>query len=174
MAKLVDFNPLKSIAIPNVGRVEPRGLIVVIGPNSAGKTQMLKDIQGRVLGQPRKLVVCEDIELQRLPDLDLLLDVLYTERHIRKRVDGHNNIYIDSLIPHLGGITQSNWSLSKGQVEDFYRNSVKSDRADEQTDRFLEHFGRSFMSSLFLDRRLVITNTVDSFDYETNPPTNEL
>src|SRR5213594_2702022 len=157
MAKLVDFNPLKSIAMPNVGRVLPRGLVVIIGPNSAGKTQMLKDIQERVLGQPRKLVVCEDIELQRPPDLDPLLDVLYAERHIRKRVDAHNNVYIESLMPHLGGVTQSNWSLTENDVKNFYRRDVNSGPAGEQTDRFLEHFGRCFMSSLFLDRRLVLT-----------------
>lgn len=174
MAKLVDFNPLKSIAIPNVGRVQPRGLVVVIGPNSAGKTQMLKDIQGRVLGQPRKLVVCEDIELQRPPDLDALLDVLYREHHIRKRVDADNNVYLDSLMPHLGGATQSNWSLHEREVKRFYQSDIKSEPVGEHTDRFLEHFGRSFLSSLFLDRRLVLTHTVSSFDYETNPPTNEL
>ena len=50
MSNLVDYNPLKSIAIPNVGRVQPLDLVVVIGPNSSGKTQMLKDIQGRLLG----------------------------------------------------------------------------------------------------------------------------
>ena len=174
MAKLVDFNPLKSIAMPNVGRVQPRGLVVIIGPNSAGKTQMLKDIQGRVLGQPRNLVVCEDIELQRPPDLNLLLDVLYAEGHIRKRVDAHNNVYIDSLMPPLGGDPQSHWSLPEHQVKEFYQRDGDPGPAGEQRDRFLEHFGRSFVSLLFLDRRLVLTATVDSFDYEIKPPTNEL
>jgi ABC-type uncharacterized transport system ATPase subunit len=67
MTKVGRFNPLKSMAIPNVGRIQPRGLVVIIGPNSSGKTQMLKDIEGRMLGQPRSLVVCENIELERPP-----------------------------------------------------------------------------------------------------------
>ena len=87
MTQLVHLNPLQSIAVPNVGRVQPHGLVVVIGPNSSGKTQMLKDIQARLLGQPRKLVVCEDIVLQRPPDLNPLLDLLYQSRQIRRRVD---------------------------------------------------------------------------------------
>ncbi|MBI3099184.1 MAG: AAA family ATPase [Planctomycetes bacterium] len=174
MPKLVDFNPLKSIAIPDVGRVQPRGLIVVIGPNSSGKTQMLKDIQARLLGQPRKLVVCEDIEIQRPQDLDALLGVLYQEGHIRKRVDANNHLVIDSMMPHLGGAIQPNWSLQEGTVRGFYQSGANSESASKQTDKFLEHFGRSFMSSLFLDRRLVLTNTVDSFDYENSSPTNEL
>ena len=57
MDKLVDFNPLTSLAIPNVEKVQPRGLVVIIGPNSSGKTQTLRDIQSRLLGQPRTLVV---------------------------------------------------------------------------------------------------------------------
>jgi hypothetical protein len=34
MEKLVEFNPLKSIAIPNVGKVQPRGLT----PRLRGRT----------------------------------------------------------------------------------------------------------------------------------------
>jgi Cation transporter/ATPase, N-terminus len=70
MEKLVEFNPLKSIAIPNVGKVQPRGLVVIIGPNSSGKTQTLRDIQARLLGQPRKLVVCDEVEVQRPSELN--------------------------------------------------------------------------------------------------------
>lgn len=38
----------------------------------------------------------------------------------------------------------------------------------------MEHFGRLFLSSLFLDRRLIIANSVDNFDYELQIPQNEL
>ena len=103
MQTLNNFNPLKSIAVPNIGRVEPRGLIVVIGPNSAGKTQMLRDIQGRLLGQPRKLVVCEQIELKRPPDLNDLLGALSGNDLIRKRVDPNNAVYFDCRMPRFGG-----------------------------------------------------------------------
>src|SRR4051794_12820546 len=116
MPKLLDFNPLISIAVPNVGRVEPRGLVLVIGPNSAGKTQFLRDIQGRVLGQARKLVVCDDIEIRRPQSLDSLLDVLFAENHIRRRVDENNNVYIEPRVPHFGG-NSSNWSLPEHQVK---------------------------------------------------------
>jgi energy-coupling factor transporter ATP-binding protein EcfA2 len=107
MPKLLDFNPLKSIAVPNVGRIEPKGLVLVIGPNSAGKTQLLRDIQGLVLGQARKLVVCDDVEISRPPSLDPLLDVLFAENHIRRRVDENNNVYIEPRIPTLGGTSRT-------------------------------------------------------------------
>lgn len=119
MPKLLDFNPLKSLAVLNVGRVEPKGLVLVIGPNSAGKTQLLRDIQGRVLGQARKLVGCDDVEISRPPSLEPLLDVLFAENHIRRRVDEHNNVYIEPRIPHFGG-NQSNWSLPENQVKSYF------------------------------------------------------
>jgi ABC-type transport system involved in cytochrome c biogenesis ATPase subunit len=175
MPTLLEFNPLKSIAIPNVGRVVPKGLVLVIGPNSAGKTQLLRDINGRMLGDARSLVVCEDIEISRPASLDSLLEVLYAENHIRRRVDANNSVFIDTRIPAFGG-SQSNWSLYDHQVKSFFENpvSVGATQRHGASDKFLEHFGRSFIASLFLDRRLTVTNTVSNFDYETAFPSNEL
>jgi hypothetical protein len=175
MTKVGRFNPLKSMAILNAGRIQPRGLVVVIGPNSSGKTQMLKDIEGRMLGQPRKLVVCENIELERPSDFEALINEMCAEGLFGRRVDPqNNNVYIDSLMPHLGRSDQSNWSIPESQMRNFYLSGVNSDPVAEQTDKFLEHCGRAFVSSLFLDRRLVLANTVNSFDYETESPRNEL
>jgi hypothetical protein len=171
--KLVEFNPLQSIALPNVGKVQPRGLVVIIGPNSSGKTQTLRDIQARLLGQPRKLVVCEEVELHRPPDLDPLLDLLLDWRLIRKRTDQNNTLYIDSLMPHLGA-GPGNWSLQENEVKNYFRQGTTVGPDGQKTDRFLEHFGRSFLSSLFLDRRLTITNGVENFDYENQFPQNEM
>ncbi len=174
MDRLIDFNPLTSIAIPSLGKVQPRGLVVIIGPNSSGKTQTLRDIQSRLLGQPRKLVVCEEVEVQRPPELNPLLDLLFEGRLIRKRTDPNNNVFIDSVMPHLGAATTSNWSLLEHQVTSFFREDATIGPGGQKTDRFMEHFGRSFLSSLFLDRRLIITNAVENFDYEKQVPQNEL
>lgn len=165
-------NPLKSIAVPNIGTMEPRGLTVIIGPNSAGKTQMLKDIQARLLGQSRKLVVCEMIDLERPAELEPLIDTLCSMRHIRKKVDEYNRPVVETLMPGLGHNSQGNWTLPLAELENYF--NTRPDPASNQTDRFLEHFGRSFLSSLFLDRRLVVTNAVDNFDYERQGPSNEL
>ncbi len=176
MPQLLDFNPLKSIAVPNVGRVEPKGLTLVIGPNSAGKTQLLRDIQGRMLGDARKLVVCDDIQISRPASLDDLLQVLFTENHIRRRVDSENTVFFEPRIPHFGG-NQSNWSLNEYQVKNYFsapnKRNGQADR-EGQKDQFLEYFGRSFIASLFLDRRLTVTSAVESFDYEAASPSNEL
>lgn len=171
MTQTVVFNPLKSIAVPNIGSMEPRGLVVVIGPNSSGKTQMLRDLQARLLGQSRKLVVCEKIDLERPPALDPLLDSLCSTRQIRRKFDEHNRPIIETLMPGLGH-KSSNWTLQFTVIEGFYNSKPDADL--NQSDRFLEHFGRSFLSSLFLDSRLVVTNTVNNFDYENQGPSNEI
>ncbi len=165
------FNPLKLIAVPNAGSMVPRGLTVVIGPNSSGKTQMLKDLQARLLGQARKLVVCEKIDIERPPALDPLLDDLRSTRQIDISVDQKNRKVIESRMPGLGHDAQSNWRLQYQEVQQAF--NLKPDPL-EQGDRFLQHFGRSFVSLLFLDRRLLVTTTVDIFDYEQQGPSNEL
>ncbi|MBA3316264.1 MAG: hypothetical protein H0T47_23625 [Planctomycetaceae bacterium] len=138
MPSLIDFNPLKSIAIPNIGRVVPNGLVLVIGPNSAGKTQLLRDVQGRVLGKPRELVVCDEIEISRPPSLSPLLDVLLAENHISRRVDNNNNLFIDTQVPEFGG-DSSNWSLLEGQVQSYFAHpvSIGKTRREGISDKFL-------------------------------------
>ncbi|QDT79453.1 hypothetical protein Mal35_29110 [Gimesia maris] len=175
MTSLSEHNPLKSIAIPNVGSIDPRGLVLIIGPNSSGKTQLLKDINGRMLGQPRSLVVCDEVEIKRPDSLDSLLDTLYAENHIRRRVDAKNNVMIEPVVPAYGG-DGGNWSLPEHQVKSYFEKPVKVGTAQREgaSDKFLEHFGRSFVVSLFLDRRLTITNEVSSFDYKNESPSNEL
>lgn len=170
---LNNLNPLKSIAVPNIGSMEPRGLVVVIGPNSSGKTQMLRDIRGRVLGEQRKLVVCESIELQRPTNLENLLEVLISNDLIRKRIDSNNHVHFDSRLPYIES-NKKHWSLLENQVRSFFQSRVQSSSDNLQRDPFLEHFGSFFLSELFLDRRLLITNTVEHFDYREKPPVNEL
>lgn len=173
MATILDFNPLKSIAVPNVGRIEPKGLVLVIGPNSAGKTQFLRDIQSRMLGQDRNLVVCDDIEIVRPSDLDTFLEVLLAEKHIQRRVDEQNRVYLEPQIPDFGS-SKSQWSYPEDKVRHFFNVDSGQTKSDRNKYMILDLFGRSFISSLFLDRRLTVTNTVESFDYETESPLNEL
>ncbi|MBE9113779.1 AAA family ATPase [Nodosilinea sp. LEGE 07298] len=173
MTTILDFNPLKSIAVPNVGRIEPTGLVLVIGPNSAGKTQFLRDIQGRMLGQDRNLVVCDDIEIVRPSDLDPFLEALLAEKHIQRRVDEHNRVYLEPRIPDFGS-SKSKSSYQESEVKRFFSLDSRQANPGKSKCMILDLFGRSFISSLFLDRRLTVTNTVESFDYETESPLNEL
>lgn len=174
MSNLIEFNPLKSIAIPNVGQIQPSGLVLVIGPNSAGKTQFLRDIQSRLLGEARTLVVCEEIKIERPDSFDAFVETLIAANHVRRVLDTDNNPYINVQIPMFGD-KSDNWSIHEPNAKRFFNSPVKgAGQKDGDSDKFLEHFGRSFVSSLFLNRRLSITDTVPSFDYETASPVNEI
>jgi uridine kinase len=50
--------------VPNVGQLATAGLTLVVGFNPSGKTQFLKDIHSRFLGNyNRDLVVCDSLDV---------------------------------------------------------------------------------------------------------------
>ena len=53
--------PIRSVARPGVPDLKLQGLIVVIGPNSSGKTQFLHDVNETVCGRRRQLVVASGV-----------------------------------------------------------------------------------------------------------------
>ena len=67
MDKLTDFKPIKELALPGLGTLQCAGLIVIVGPNSSGKSQLLQDIKEKISGEPRELVVAEKLEIE-VPD----------------------------------------------------------------------------------------------------------
>jgi ABC-type phosphate/phosphonate transport system ATPase subunit len=176
MATPLRFNPLKSFALKNVGHVQPSGLIVVVGPNSSGKTQMLKDIQARVLGQARKPFACEYIELNNNENFDDLFDYLLESGYIKEKFDLHNQRMIEARQPALGfASTVGDWTVPINHLKSWHDQYNTESRADpSKTIKLLEHFGRFLLSSLFLDRRLTLTASVSSFDYQKQNPANEL
>jgi hypothetical protein len=41
MEKLTDFKPLARVSLPGLGALQCSGLVVLVGPNSSGKSQFL-------------------------------------------------------------------------------------------------------------------------------------
>jgi hypothetical protein len=67
MKQLTDFKPLQRVVLPGLGDLNCSGLVVVVGPNSSGKSQLLQDIHRRLIGEPRKLVVSTEIAIEKPP-----------------------------------------------------------------------------------------------------------
>jgi hypothetical protein len=72
------------------------GLTLVVGPNSSDKTQFLNDLYLRLCGEPRKLVVAAEIEINK-PECEALMQSLEREGYINaytadctKRLDKRN------------------------------------------------------------------------------------
>src|SRR3954467_7999613 len=78
MEKLSDFKPLRRLALPELGDLQCSGLVVIVGPNSSGKSQFLQDIYKRLAGEPRELVVAKDIQIDK-PPLEPFLKCLEAE-----------------------------------------------------------------------------------------------
>src|SRR4029077_818218 len=78
--------PLDRVALPEIGDLRCSGLILVVGPNSSGKSQFLQDLYLRLCGQPRALVVSTDIRIRK-PDYDSLIRCLESEGYFETIMD---------------------------------------------------------------------------------------
>ena len=81
MEKLTDFKPIKKLTLPDIGELQCSGLLVIVGPNSSGKSQFLRDIREKISGEPRDLVVASDLDVDT-PDHELFMKCLKAEGYI--------------------------------------------------------------------------------------------
>ncbi len=89
MEKLSDFKPLKRVVLPGMGELSCSGLTVIVGPNSSGKTQLLRDIKGKVVGEARDLVVATELEVE-VPELEPFIKCLKAEGYISSIFDDND------------------------------------------------------------------------------------
>src|SRR6266478_5259482 len=81
--RVSDFKPLQLIELPGLGELDCSGLILLVGPNSSGKTQLLRDVHDRLMGSMRNFVVARRVELQKPVELNPYLSCLQEEGYIR-------------------------------------------------------------------------------------------
>ena len=89
MEKLSDFKPLKRVVLRGLGELNCAGLTVIVGPNSSGKTLLLRDIKGKVAGEARDLVVATELEIE-VPELDPFIKCLKAEGYIASFFDDND------------------------------------------------------------------------------------
>lgn len=173
MEKLSDFKPLQRLRLPGIGDLRCSGLTVIVGPNSAGKSQLLQDIFYRVRGEPREIVVAEEILIEK-PVYAELLGCLESEGYLERFTDEGGNSHIRPLTTSLGIGAAIN-PIQPIQAENWFSNYVSVD--DPKTKRrneFLNYFGNFYVTGLFLDRRLNALNQVGTIDFETQAPQQDL
>ena len=91
MEHLSDFKPLERVALPEIGDLRCSGLILVVGPNSSGKSQFLQDLYLRLCGQPRALVVSTDIRIRKPENYDSFIQCLESEGYFETIIDDSGN-----------------------------------------------------------------------------------
>jgi hypothetical protein len=163
MEKLSDYKPLERIVLAELGALECSGLTLLVGPNSSGKTQLLRDIHERLRGAPRALVVARQIDLQK-PEWGPFLSCLEREGYVRV-VEENKVKHIRPTTTYVG-TGEFPQPLQVDQAWGWYGST-----ADNQ---WLNYFGRFLITSLFLERRFLATAQVGILDFETQPPQQDL
>lgn len=172
MERLTDFNPLKQLALPGLGDLDCSGLVLVVGPNSAGKSQLLRDVFHSLSGDARDLVVATSIELDK-PDYDSFVSCLEAEGYIRSIRDDNGTQQYRPLTTYLGS-GESAIQVNSDQARAWYNSYAPSDARSKRRDDYLRYFGRFLVTALFLDRRLTAMQQVGTIDFETQPPQDDL
>lgn len=173
-SSILDYNPIESISIHGVEALPARGLIVIVGPNSCGKTQMLYDISSCILGQRRDLVVCKSLKLRKPDNLDNFIENLEQEGYVESGVNEKGNGFIRKISP-LFGKGGGGGNITKKEVSRFF-GLWSSNRYDNVTEinNFLNFFGPIHSTLLFIDNRTALVNEIPNFDYQNNPPGNDI
>lgn len=169
-----EFNPLKGIKLPGNKAISTTGLILVVGPNSSGKTQLLKDIHASLLGQPRRLVVAQEVKVNKPSSFDALVESLETEGYVRRQLNEKGVEMLKVRTVPLGGSSPGlQAEIDFGNVKSWFGN-FQDGQTNHHSQLFYSLFGAMLSTALFLANRLTATNHTGNYDYEANPPTNDL
>jgi len=174
MEHLSDFKPLERVTLPEIGDLRCSGLILVVGPNSSGKSQFLQDLYLRLSGQPRALVVSTDIRIRKPENYELFIQCLESEGYFETIVDDSGNQQWIPRTTFLGSGQAVN-PLQRSQAQSWHSSYVPTtDPKERRPSEYLNYFGRLLVTALFLERRLVALNQVGLIDFQNQPPQHDL
>jgi hypothetical protein len=170
MSVLSAYNPLKTVWIPGAEITQPKGIIVVVGPNSSGKTLFLRDMEKYLLTGTQGFVVCQALAPQRPADYQALVDELLAKNYLQQ-VPGQPQQY-RTYVPFM---------MQRGPNEPPARQPFPLQTLKKAYDEFVSEragnnpgwfgtIGITFVAPLSLDLRRQVCNKVDSFDYKTGTP----
>lgn len=171
MDKLTDFKPIKCLELPGLGETACTGLTVIVGPNSSGKSQLLRDIKERISGEPRELVVASNLEIET-PELEPFLRCLKQEGHMYSRWDDNDQEQYVPMTAFLG-TGQGAQNVGSQQLQQWQNKSAKANPKKRKN----EYFGwtsKFLVTALFLENRLTSLASVGTIDFEKQAPGNDL
>lgn len=172
--QILEFNPISSITIPGIGEINHKGLTVIVGPNSSGKTQLLHDIEHVIQGKKRQIIVADDIEYKKPENYEIFIQTFESEGYLKRIFNTNGQKIIKKISPNFGrgggvgeisendAITSFNNFRGYAPQKKFYSDIP-----------FLSHFGPLLSTILFLSNRLILVNEQQNFDYENSPPSND-
>jgi energy-coupling factor transporter ATP-binding protein EcfA2 len=146
------YNPLESLTLPGIERFEPRGLILVVGPNGSGKTNLLREINHALLGMAEPTFVTQAIRLQKPAVLDSFMRSLEDEGFL-ERLERAAPAWRANQ-PHFGSGTFHGGEYIQSDVADLFQRIAQSFDAAElgYSKVFFQSFGGALSTVLFLNR----------------------
>ncbi len=171
MEKLTDFKPIKRLELPGLGEIICTGLTVIVGPNSSGKSQLLRDIKETISGEARKLTVAINLEIDT-PDHQSFMKCLKDEGYIYSIWDDNDQEQFISRTAYLG-TGQGAPNVSFPQVEQWKNQSASATSRNRKNEYFV-WMSRYLVTALFLENRLTSLASTGTIDFVTQPPTNDL
>jgi hypothetical protein len=173
MKLLSDFKPLGRVLLPGLGDLQCSGLIVLVGPNSSGKSQLLQDVYQRLAGEPRQLVVAKEVRIEK-PPYDPFMKCLENEGYLRTTEDEAGTQQIRPLTMYLG-MGQAVGQIQPNQAQQWYGAfAPEAPQSLRRKSEFLNYFGRLLVTALFLDRRLTSLSSTGMIDFVSQPPQHDL
>lgn len=165
--------PIKVIDIPGVSGLEMRGLIVVVGPNSSGKTQFLHDINETVCGRRRELVVSSGVTFRKPPPFDDYFAFLIEKGSIREKTSDE---FLKYSLQYGADVGAGSFRKSriKSQYQQFEQAIQQKVVGSIPEFPSLVALGPLTCSALFLRNRLSLMNAGSTFDYLNQGPSTTL
>lgn len=168
MSALSEYNPIKSIQVVGVEIADPEGLIVIIGPNSSGKTLFLRDVERYLLTGKADLIVCRSITPRKPADLQALIDDLTNRRYLRPHPQQSNAFQVN--VPFLQPQTQRNQrtQFQTQQLEQAYQAFIPGPNG--KNEGFFGNIGLTLVAHLSLNERRDVCNKAGDFQHQNQPP----
>ncbi len=171
MERLADFQPIKKLTLPGLGDLDCSGLVLIVGPNSSGKTQLLRDIKEKISGEPRDLVVATAIEIET-PDQDSFLRCLKAEGYLSSIwADNDEEQFVPRTTPI--GTGQSTQNVGVNTLNQWRTRSSQPAKG-KRRDEYWGWLSKFLVTVLFLENRLTALRPAATIDFETQPPSNDL
>lgn len=170
MSILSEYNPLKTLWLPGAEIADPKGIIVVVGPNSSGKTLFLRDVEKYLATGKQEFVVCQDMAPQKPSDFQRFVDELI-EKHYLQPVPGQANQF-RTYVPILAQQgPNSLYSRQQFQLQSLKKayDEFASERGGNNPGWF-GPIGITLVAPLSLDLRRQVCNKVKSFNYQAETP----
>ncbi len=170
------FKPLADVTLPDIGHIDSGGLTLIVGPNSSGKSQLLRDLDARLSGQPRNLVVAKRITLGKpSANYEEFADWMLEQGFFRKLKDENGTVHLRPTTTYRG-TGQPIAQVPESQIQSWHSSYISNfdPEVGARPNEFLNFFGRLFVTSLFLNRRLDALPTTNLIDFLGMPPQHDL